>query len=136
MTDNITVALKTDLAFANGDYVLAQDGDLGTVSGLTNLWLALMHRLITVPGSLVESPNYGVGVLFYENASTSFAVQQKLAQLIIDQFEQDARVQEVSSVSISAPDGTPESTRIQVLVTPIGYTELPMVFTPFSGGIS
>lgn len=127
---NLTDALKTDIAHV-GDLVGTSSGDLGTVSGLANFKRALFHRLVTVPGTLLHKPTYGVGIGNYQNAPNSFTQQQKLANLIKEQFEQDPRTLKVNSVSISSADATPQKMVIVVSVIPIGYTEQEMRFTPF-----
>lgn len=131
----ITDSLKTDIAFVDGDMTLTASGDLGTISGLANLKAALFRRLITTPGSLVHRPQYGVGVGQFQNSLSSFAKQQQLAALIQEQFEQDPRVQEVSSVGIDASDTSPNLTTIKVSVKPVGYSEQTMIFQPFSEAI-
>ena len=128
---NITQALGTDVCL-DGDMSATAGGDLATVAGLANFKLALFHRLITVPGTLVHRPTYGVGVGQYQNGLSSFSKQQELAGIIIDQFGQDPRVQKIGSVQILNADATPETTLIQVFVTPVGYTEQAITFTPFA----
>ena len=130
---NINDALYTDIAH-NGDLIPTNSGDLATVSGLDNLKLALFHRLMTVPGSLVHQPTYGVGIPLHQNNLGSFGTQQQLASIIQEQFAQDPRVASVSSVMVST-DSDPQLTKIRVFMTPNGYDELAMNFTPFSGGI-
>lgn len=131
---NITEALKTDIAHL-GDFKRSPSGDLQIISGLDNLKQALFHRLITVPGSLVHKPLYGVGVQRFQNGLSSFGKQQQLAALIQEQFEQDPRVQAVSSVSINTSDDQPELVMIAISVKPVGYTEVTMKFTPFGDGL-
>lgn len=128
---SITDALKTDIAHI-GDFVPTSSGDLDILSGLANLRRALFHRLITVPGSLVHRPTYGVGVGLYQNAPNTFAMQQKLATLIREQFLQDPRVQDVTSVAITSKDNTPQTVVITVFVKVVGYNEQEMRFTPFN----
>lgn len=130
---NITDALLTDISLF-GDMAVASNGDLQTVSGLANVQQALLHRLMTVPGSLVHKPTYGIGIGRFQNAPTSLQTQQNIAQLIGEQFPLDPRVQSVSAVSISSADGTPELTVISVAITIVGYTEQIMSFTPFEVG--
>jgi hypothetical protein len=129
--NSIVDTLKTDLSF-----FADSSGDIGYLNGLQNLQRALFRRLVTVPGTLVHKPQYGIGVGLFQNAPNSFSIQQKLAALITDQFPQDPRVQSVSSVSITSEDGTPEMTKIVVTLVPVGYTEQPMTFMPFSRGNS
>lgn len=128
---NITQALLTDV-YLSGDMAATPSGDLATVAGLANYKLALFHRLITIPGTLVHRPTYGVGVTRYQNGLASFAKQQELAAIIVDQFGQDARTQKISSVLINNSDVNPSLTIIQVFVVPKGYTEMAVSFTPFN----
>lgn len=132
---NITEALYTDLAHVSGDLVRDSRGDVGTISGLANLKNALFHRLMTMPGALTHRPLYGVGVKAYQNAPSSFSVQQRLAARIKEQFELDPRVQEVTGVLITAGDTNPSQFVVAVKVVPKGYTEQEMKFTPFNEGI-
>lgn len=131
---DITEALKTDLAHI-GDIQRASSGDVGRIAGLNNLKQALFHRLITVPGSLVHRPTYGVGALRWQNAPSVFTLQRKLAALIREQFMQDPRVEDVISTTISIPADNPQMTKIAVSVKPRGYSETTMVFQPFGGGV-
>ncbi len=131
---NVTQALGVDIAHVRGDLVRASNGDQGTIRGLPNLKVALFHRLMTVPGTLVHRPTYGVGVMLYQNSLNSFSMQQKLAAKIQDQFSLDPRVQSVTSVSIDFTDQNPQLSIIRVFVVPIGYTDAQeMTFMPFSG---
>ncbi len=122
---SITDSLKNDVAFSK-----TSSGDLGTINGLMNLERALFRRLVTVPGTLVHRPTYGVGVLLYQNAPATFAIQQKLSSLIQEQFEQDPRVESVTSVQFITEDD-PRMTKIAVSIKVVGYTEQVMTFTPF-----
>ena len=131
---NITEALKIDIAHV-GDLVRTSGGDIGRISGLANYKNALFHRLITVPGSLVHRPNYGVGLPMYQNSPMSFGIQQTLAAKIREQFLRDPRTEAVSSISISNDTDIPGQILIRVFVKPIGYTEQEMIFTPFNEGL-
>jgi phage baseplate assembly protein W len=126
-------AFKTDIAHV-GDLVKTPSGDLGTISGLANLKEALFHRLMTVPGTLVHRPTYGVGIPLYQGRLSSFSVQQRLASLIQEQFKQDPRVEDVKSTSVQSEDLNPQMTIITVVVNPVGYSEVALKFTPFVGG--
>jgi hypothetical protein len=132
---NILVdSLLTDIAHVGGDMTITPGGDIGTVSGLANYRLALFHRLVTVPGTLIHKPTYGVGVGNFQNSPSTFANQQKLADLIQEQFALDPRTLSINSVSFEASDDQPWLGIIKVFVTPIGYTEQAMIFKPFNGG--
>jgi len=124
---DISDALKTDIFLT-----MNSSGDLSQINGLANLKRALFRRLVTVPGTLVHRPTYGVGVGLYQNAPSSFSMQQKLAGIIQEQFELDPRVQSVTSVAVNSENESPQLTKIIVTLTPIGYTEQQMSFTPFN----
>ena len=126
-------AFKKDIAHV-GDIVKVAPGDIGTIQGLANLKEALFHRLITVPGTLVHRPTYGVGIPSFQNRLSSFAVQQRLSSIIQEQYKQDPRVEDVKSVSIQAEDSDPQKTIITIVVFPVGYSEVTLKFQPFVGG--
>lgn len=123
---------KRDLAFQS-DFVKTATGDLDTQTGVKNYKDALFRRLITTPGSLVHRPDYGVGIKSYRNEISSITTRQKIARIIKQQFENDPRTIEVSSVGIVADDLQPELTKIHVRVQAVGYGELQVEFSPFGG---
>lgn len=89
-----------DLSF-NGDLEAAPNGDLQTITGLNNLRQALFNRLVTVPGTLIHRPKYGVGAKLWQNKIATLGNQRELALRIRDQFQQDFRVDSVESVLFS-----------------------------------
>ena len=125
--------MKTDLAHV-GDLVRTSGGDIGTINGLANLKNALFHRLMTVPGTLVHRPNYGIGITQYQGAPSSYAIQAALAAKITEQFELDPRVASVTGVRIASDDDNPSQFVVAVRVVAKGYTEETMIFTPFRSG--
>lgn len=131
---DINEALGTDLLH-NGDLAPTPSGDLERISGLANLKQALLHRLITIKGTLAHRPGYGVGITRYQGAPNSFTAQQRISSDIMEQFPLDPRVLSVTSVSILSPADNPTMTKISVSVIPVGYTETQMTFLPFSGGV-
>lgn len=100
MANRIDEFYKIDLLH-NGDFVAAPNGDFALAKGLVNLKQALFHRLITVQGALVHRPLYGVGVQLWQNDIGSIARQRDLANTIKEQFEQDERVDKLTSIRIS-----------------------------------
>lgn len=98
-TNSIDNFYKIDLLH-NGDLVAAPNGDFALAKGETNLKQALFHRLITVPGTIVHRPTYGVGVQMFQGVISSIPKQKELAIAIKEQFEQDERVEEVIGVQV------------------------------------
>lgn len=126
----ITEFYKTDIAFKS-DFIKTSTGDLDIVSGIENVKEALFRRLITVKGSIIHRPNYGVGIKLYQGALNSFSKQSELASRIQEQFVKDPRVDEVLAVSITNQDKKPDSVQINVKVKLAGYGEQSLSFLPF-----
>lgn len=127
----ITAVLKTDLAFTN-DFKVADNGDLDTMSGLVNIRNAILHRIITVPGTLAHRPNYGVGLPEFKGAPPTLAVQRQLAVRLREQLPLDDRIEAVTGVSVSYQDvSEPDTITIVVKVKLVGYGDATFDFTPF-----
>ncbi len=131
---DITETLLTDIKFKK-DTVRRTDvghlGDIDTISGLENLKDALFRRLVTVPGSVVHRPEYGVGLPQFQNAPNTVATRKAIALRIGEQFAEDVRVEEVTAVDFESGDLTPETLKITVKVKVVGYGETEMTFIPF-----
>jgi hypothetical protein len=121
----------TDLAFSEEDFVVTPAGDLDTMTGLDNLEAALMRRLLTMPGTLIHRPDYGLGIKQFQNAISSLATHRKIAVLINEQFIRDARVQSVEGIQVIPDVDNPAMTKILVKLKPVGYDEVVMEFIPF-----
>lgn len=89
----------------DGDFGAAPNGDLAIIKGKLNLRQQLLHRLITVPGTIVHRPTYGVGVQQWKGDIGSIGRQQALALRIKEQFEQDFRVVKVKGIRIIPSEG-------------------------------
>lgn len=125
--------LKTDIAHSS-DLQRSPTGDIALVSGLNNMRQALFHRLITVPGSLIHRPEYGVGMPLYQGRTNSPAVQREIALKIKEQFKRDPRVVNVTGVLFTNYDDNPAMLKISVRIQIVGYNEDVMDFTPFADG--
>jgi hypothetical protein len=108
-------------------------GNLEKISGLDNVRQQLYHRLITVPGSIVHRPNYGVGAQNFQNVTLTIARQRELALRVQEQFSQDDRVVRVLGLSFSADEFQPEKFTIICRVELQGYGETELNFQPFEG---
>lgn len=124
---------QKDIAF-DGDFLRTATGDIDTISGLKNLKQAIFHRIITVPGSLVFRPDYGVGLKSYLNSPLSIALQTELALRIQEQLRLDPRIEDVEGVSFRSNPREPELTVLVVRVKPRGYDETSFEFLPFGEG--
>lgn len=111
-----------------------ENGDLITIEGIENIRLALLHRLVTRPGTLIHRPEYGVGIQDFLNAPNTIDNQRTIATRIAENFARDPRVAEVSAVSVE-PNSNPELVRIIVKVRIIGRQEQSLEFIPFGQGI-
>jgi phage baseplate assembly protein W len=125
---------KKDLAF-KGDYVKTASGDLDTVQGIANVSQALYNRLITVKGTLIHRPDYGVGIKNFQNSISSLDTQRQLASSINEQFTRDPRVEKILGVSINYKDKTPEMVEISIKVRLVGYGDQSLSFLPFEDSV-
>ena len=106
-----------------GDLLASPSGDLQVVTGENNIREALFRRLMTVQGSLIHRPNYGVGIKQFVNAPNTFDNQRLIAQRIKEQFELDFRVDEVVAVQIDNRPDNPERITFTVRVRLAGVDE-------------
>ena len=127
---NITEVLGTDVKHKS-DFVRRSSGDRDLITGLDNFKEALLRRLITVPGSLIHRPQYGVGIKLFLGSLSSLTKQRELAVKIEENFKRDPRVDKITGISVSFDDRNPSLTYIIVRVRPVGYDEVEMKFEPF-----
>lgn len=125
--------MGTDFAHKR-DYLATATKDFDRITGLENYKNALFHRLVTVKGTLIHRPDYGVGIQLFQNAPASLGNDRKIASLIQEEFMKDPRTESVISVSIDRDSDRPEKTVIVVRVKPIGYDEAQLEFIPFGEG--
>ena len=88
---------KQDLKFF-GDFEATPTGDLALEQGIENLKQAILHRIITVPGTLLHRPTYGIGLPSYQGSLDNLATRQDLMRAMQEQFSDDPRVQELTSL--------------------------------------
>lgn len=126
--------LKIDILHNTGDFKSSASGDLSRIKGLDNLNQALLHRLITVKGSLVHRQEYGISIQEWQGQLTSLDKQRDLALIIKDQYLRDSRVTEVNQVQFIVDDYSPDLFKIFVKYSALGYTDIGETFDPFEIG--
>jgi phage baseplate assembly protein W len=130
MTTRREQAIGVDIRH-DGEFRKSNTGDLLRIKGLANLRQRLFNRLITVKGTLVHRPEYGVGIKEYQGRVGSLAVQRNLATIINEEFLKDPAVEEVTSVRIEQGETETGEFRIFVSYRPIGYNTIESQFDPF-----
>lgn len=100
-TDYYAELCKADIYLdETGEFLIAPDGDLLTVSGLDNLALDLKLRLETPKGEYIPNPNFGSNLLDIATSGEPYA--QKLLQLEVEEvLKQDPRIKDVTNVLIN-----------------------------------
>lgn len=126
--------LLVDLKHNVGDFESNDSGDIKKIKGLLNLEQALFHRLLTVKGSLVHRPEYGIGIQSYQGQLMNVDRQRNLALNIKEQFLMDDRVISVDQVQFVFDNFTPDLFQVFVKYTPIGYNVTDSNFDPFELG--
>jgi len=119
-----------DLEF-RGSIIAAPNGDIQLIKGTENLKQALFNRLTTVKGTLAHRPDYGVGVQLWQNDVASISRQQALAVEIKRQFEEDERVEKVTSVLIRPNPDKQGEFLVQYKVLAVAIGELEDTVNPF-----
>jgi hypothetical protein len=106
--------------------------DLSSITGYDNIKQAIFHRLITVPGTLIHRPKYGVGITRYKGEVNSISKQREIALLVKEQLELDYRIEEVESISIVHHDElNPAIFKIIVRVKLLKLGSIEEEFNPF-----
>lgn len=115
------------------DFVRTTSGNLELEDGLDNMKTQLLRRLITVPGSIVHRPDYGVGIHQFQNVTLTLAVKESIALAIRSNFEDDPRVVTVNSVSFDREGDKPDTFIVLVNAELVGFGEQAIEFKPFEG---
>jgi phage baseplate assembly protein W len=111
---------KRDVAYAHESV----SGDLPTLNGVENLKSALIRRWITEPGTFVYRPDYGAGLLRFQNEPMTIDNRRRMARAIEEQTKLERRVESIQSITITSSDNTPGRTVITVVVKAIGQNDV------------
>ena len=111
-----------DLEF-DGDIKNTASGDISRIDSLGNLRQAVIHRLLTVPGTLPLRPEYGVGLKLYQGRLNRLPAQEELMRSIQEQFENDERIDTISSLQVGELSGNPGQVTVRVIVRAVGGQE-------------
>ena len=104
-TTGIEDTYLRDLNRTEGDYKASVSGDIESVTGMKNLEQSLLHRLITMPGTLIHRPDYGIGIQLWQNGPLTFEKKRQLAVRIDEQYRRDPRVVRIRQISIQGMPG-------------------------------
>lgn len=88
-----------DLSFEDGDLGVTASGDLAIAEGFTNLRQAFYNRMVTIAGSLLHRPRYGVGLPSLQNEILDLPKRQEIANRMEENLLQDPRFSEIYSVA-------------------------------------
>lgn len=128
---NINDSFLVDLLH-NGDFSNNAKGDLKEISGRENLIQAIFHRLITVKGTIIHRPEYGVGVKLYQGVISTLEKQRELALKIRHQLLEDTRIESVDSVKfITENDYKSGTFVIHIKITALGVGAIDEQINPF-----
>lgn len=101
-------------------------GDIDTVSAEANLKQAVLHRLVTSPGSYAFRPGYGVGLKDFQNAPNLSSSRIELMNRIQSNFADDDRIASLDSLAITQDD---DKTTIELKYTPRGFRQFEQAVT-------
>ncbi len=115
------------------DFAVAPQGDLDKITGIANLKLRLLHRLVTSPGGFIHLPLYGVGIKDFQNAPNTIGNQIAITKRIDEQFLQDDAVDSIRGITFIKENDTPQSLKMIVRINVRGFGDTEFTFTPFGG---
>jgi len=127
--------IGTDIVHRS-DWEVNAQGDLDKITGLENLKLRLLHRLVTSPGAFVHLPLYGVGIKDFQNSPNSVGNKIEITKRIEAQFLQDDAVDSLRGVTFISDDLAPQIVQIIVRVDVRGFGDTKFTFTPFGGTVA
>ncbi|WP_051273252.1 GPW/gp25 family protein [Desulfotruncus alcoholivorax] len=102
---------------AQGNFVVAADGDAETVTDLDCLIQDAKHLLLTFPGDLWAHEDYGVGLQFFIQTENTELNRLELEQTIKNRLSQDERIKK-ESISVEISSWDLQRIKITVLFSP------------------
>lgn len=116
----------------SGDFSNDSKGDLKTISGLDNLKQSIYNRLITVKGTIVHRPEYGVGLKLYQGVMSTLSNQRDLALKIREQLLEDTRIESIDGVKFDVDSDLQAGNFIVTIqVTATGVGSFSQTINPF-----
>lgn len=107
----------------DGNFVVAVDGDMETVTGLECLIQDVKHRLATFPGDLWLHREYGAEIPIYIQSVDTELNRLELAQVIRLAIQQDEKI-DPESISITINSWERDYIEIKVSFKPVdNYNE-------------
>lgn len=121
----------TDLKHSK-DFARTRTGDIKTVSGINNLIQWIFNCIITVEGSIIHRPKFGVGAKLYQGSISSLDKQRELALKIRSKLVLSDRIDSVDSIKFNQEDEYRTGTFIiNIKVTAKAYGQLDLKLNPF-----
>jgi len=121
MTNALDEIYRRDILIAGHDMEPSVSGDIETVTGLLNLKQALLHRILTIPGTLIHRPDYGVGISRYQGSPLTFDRKRRLAVEIDAQCRLDPRVVRVMQIQVEDLENDDFGIVISINVEAVAY---------------
>lgn len=115
------------------DLLVSKKGDLQTVSGRENLGQAILHRMMTRQGELVDigHPDYGSRLHELIGEPNNEDTRDLVRLYIKECISQEPRVQDIVSLLVNVHKDNPHAVLVDITVLPI-KSNVPMnVVFPF-----
>jgi phage baseplate assembly protein W len=109
------------------DIHVAKSGDIGTVSGRKNLGQAILHRLLTRKGELIEigHPDYGSRLHELIGEPNNERTRELVSMYIKECLIQEPRVKEIVELKITPLRDNRSAVTVDITVLPI-KSKVPM----------
>jgi phage baseplate assembly protein W len=115
------------------DLLVSKKGDLQTVSGRENLGQAILHRMMTRQGELIDigHPDYGSRLHELIGEPNNESTRDLVRLYIKECISQEPRVQDIVSLLVNVHKDNPHAVLVDITVLPI-KSNVPMnVVFPF-----
>lgn len=117
------MSIFNDVYLNDLNFDVNSKGDLDSISGISNVKKSLYRRLLTVYGSMINRPDYGVGIKRFLGSLNSMSVKRQLSLEIQEQFEKDDRVLKVLGIQIKDNQNNSSMIEISCRVLLVGDVE-------------
>lgn len=113
--------LREEYVGLGADLTVGRRGDLQLVSGRENLGQAIVHRILTRQGELVElgHPRYGSRLHELIGRPNNEATRDLVRLYVKECVMQERRVKEIAAIRVTPYSGNPHAVVLDITVVPI-----------------
>jgi phage baseplate assembly protein W len=121
MTTNSELYCGIDLDISSeNDLIISPQQDFKTKKYYNNLEQAIINRLRTQQGELLQHPNYGSQLKKLIGQKNNDLILSEIRQFVREALLQEPRINEIKSIQPNFRENSNDTIEIHISVTPIG----------------